>query len=924
MAKNGISMNNLPIKFLSVRIQNFRGIPGELLVPLDAPLTVIHAANGTGKSTICYALEWLVTGKVDDLNSAPLECQWGRGTTTVSAECTIGGRPHVLTRNNTSLWISEDGARKRKINEEYLLGILTPESISGKSTIAARKAKRGWLRNSRWLYSNSLSLLIDNNKADERQQIFADILGFGHLTSTLRDLQDYRKALPNTKGLLDNVSRVSAEIEALEKTLTENSPLKDKAVDHLATIFKALPPSPADGSLRDRLQVAQLRVTVFEQKKQREFNVLNTLSEQWTQYHNSLGQIETLRQSLAKIIDEQKKFSDDQVTISSQLSAAQLKFAEGERAIKWADESLAKLYAWLPTSVSPGVSEFFTEGDLSQVELSNRFVELSWPSIKQDQWLEAIHLLSQNVASILEWERQKRDLVANPVAPSTEMAITVRLADDAKNVRIRAEADFNAFSNVFDKLKVMGSEIAHSHEDAHCPLCNYDWGTTDKLRLEISSGQQLLAPALEEAANKLAVARQKEQEAGTKLALANAQKTTYDVYVSRLNSVNQELASFATKTKYLEIMQVPDFSSLNMDGLTHLKSRVSAAIQFRLIFEKLTEVDEFFGLIPAEGVGERVTQAIARFASYKGHFQDQIDQHSPVKTRLGPVVQGLIESVQAKSREITGANASIAAAMKVTGNFDTLWKEVFGDLPVLADSYNSVLERVGIQREEAATYKGMLAECEAVVSVDTNSAKLRELVAERIALSSKLEIGTNYIADADRAIEKYATHVKDFTASSLKPLLSPAAELFSRMHANEVYKGLGVSEGGDSLKWTVFAEGHEPALDAEGKLSQGQRQDLALSLYLARARNTGGSFFLDEPIAHLDDLNRVAMLDIFRLVATSMPSMNLILTTASDALARHMAQKFSSITDRHLLNMIHLEGNPRTGVKMSVVRNVPA
>ena len=75
-------MNNLPIKFLAVTIQNFRGIPDELVVPLDAPLTVIHAANGTGKSTICYALEWLITGKVDDLNGAALECQWGKGATT--------------------------------------------------------------------------------------------------------------------------------------------------------------------------------------------------------------------------------------------------------------------------------------------------------------------------------------------------------------------------------------------------------------------------------------------------------------------------------------------------------------------------------------------------------------------------------------------------------------------------------------------------------------------------------------------------------------------------------------------------------------------------------------------------------------------------------------------------------------------------
>lgn len=275
-------MNNLPIKFLVVTIQNFRGIPDELVVPLDAPLTVIHAANGTGKSTICYALEWLITGKVDDLNGAALECQWGKGTTSVSAKCLIAGNPHVLTRTNSSLWLTPEGGKKKKINDELLLEMLTPSSISGKSTIALRKAKRGWLRNSRWLYSNSLALLIDNNKADERQQIFADILGFGHLTSTLRDLRDYRKALPNTKGLTDSIGRISSEIESLKTALASSFPAMDTALIHLDTIFKAFPPG-IDGSIADRLREAKLRVTSFSQKQQRDLSVLSALYQQWSQ-----------------------------------------------------------------------------------------------------------------------------------------------------------------------------------------------------------------------------------------------------------------------------------------------------------------------------------------------------------------------------------------------------------------------------------------------------------------------------------------------------------------------------------------------------------------------------------------------------------------------------------------------------------------
>lgn len=913
-------MNNLTIKFLTVTIQNFRGIPDELVVPLDAPLTVIHAANGTGKSTICYALEWLITGKVDDLSGAALECQWGKGATSVSAKCLIDGVFHVLTRNNSSLWISKEGAKKKKISDEVLLEMLTPSSISGKSTFALRKAKRGWLRNSRWLYSNSLALLIDNNKADERQQIFADILGFGHVNSTLRNLRDYRKALPNTKGLADKVARVSTEIETLKRSLANSSPAKDTALINLDVIFKALPPAP-EGSISERLDIAKLRVRSLSQQQQRQVAVLNTLHEQWSQYHSSLQQIGTLRQSVSLLAREQKQASEDQAVRASELSEAQQKVADAERSIKWADDSLLTLHSWRSAITAQGVTEYFQEFELSQADLKAKFVELGWSSDRQEQWKVATALLSANFQKIMDLERQKNDLIANPVAPATDYDEKVRLADAARHVRVRAEADFDAYSSISKKLKVMGSEVAHAHDDAHCPLCNYNWGTTDKLRLEISSNMDVLVPALEDAANALTQAQKNEQEGVAALAIATSRKSAYEVYLTRLRLVGQELQSFAARTKYFEIMEVDNFSEMNLAGLANLNSRVTSAIQLSRVFAKLAEVETFFGITPANGASTRVLTAVERFDSYRKHFQDQFLQYEPARARLVLVVQGLSQAVQSKANEIAGLNASIAAAVGITSSFESFWRELFDDQPVLTQSYELMHQQVSQRGSEIAKYFSMLDECEAVVTIDTDSAKLKKLEQELAELSSKLKVGTGYLAEADLAIEQYALHVNDFTASSLKPLLRPAAELFSRMHANEVYKGLGVSEGEDALKWTVFAEGYEPALDAEGKLSQGQRQDLALSLYLARARNTGGSFFLDEPIAHLDDLNRVAMLDIFRLAATSMPSMNLILTTASDSLARHMAQKFSSITDRHLLNLIHLEGNPRTGVKMTVQRN---
>jgi DNA repair protein SbcC/Rad50 len=108
------------------------------------------------------------------------------------------------------------------------------------------------------------------------------------------------------------------------------------------------------------------------------------------------------------------------------------------------------------------------------------------------------------------------------------------------------------------------------------------------------------------------------------------------------------------------------------------------------------------------------------------------------------------------------------------------------------------------------------------------------------------------------------------------------------------------------------------------RFSQGQRQDFALSIFLARARGLGGTFFLDEPLIHLDDLNRVALLDVFRAICLeNSDKISIVLTTASKPTLRHFVEKFSRASrtsqSEHapLLRVIHLEGNPRVGVSLS-------
>jgi energy-coupling factor transporter ATP-binding protein EcfA2 len=109
--------------------------------------------------------------------------------------------------------------------------------------------------------------------------------------------------------------------------------------------------------------------------------------------------------------------------------------------------------------------------------------------------------------------------------------------------------------------------------------------------------------------------------------------------------------------------------------------------------------------------------------------------------------------------------------------------------------------------------------------------------------------------------------------------------------------------------------------DERLSVSQGQRQDLALAIFLARARSLGGTFFLDEPFVHLDDLNKVALLDTLRVIVSEAPTqmpLRLVMTTASNSLLRHLREKFSLVetNGQPSVRVYKLNGNPRLGLRI--------
>lgn len=912
-------MNNSAIKFLSVEIRNFRGVPKVLKIPLDARLTIIHAANGTGKSTICYALEWLLTNKVNDLpTTTDFSCEWGSGDTAVHVECEINGVSYELERIKGKAWIKAATDKKmRQIKDPDLLEMLTPTSVSGGTAQATSKARRDWLRNSRWLYANSLALLVDNSESATRQQIFADILGLGHLASTLSNLKEYRNELPKTQGLETKLKSVLANIEILEARLAQSQQGRDQAIPKLNAVLSGFPDSQLSGNVLDDFKNAQLKVAKLLQATRQQKEVLNLLLEGWAGYESSQKQLLTTRKQLKETIDTSETLSKEHLKLSGQLSEVDVSIGQAKLGVGWAQSQTALLEQWDSVAKNPIVAQKNHDAVNFFKAVEDEFVEYRWEDSRQQGWLSALEYLIDNKDSLLSLLKQRSDLLRSPVLPPADLVQISKSANDAKREREKAQSEFDALSNVVDRLRALGHEAAQNLITGHCPLCSHDWGNAETLRQHLTYAA--ITPEIQAAKTKLETAQKTDNLWSDTLKTARSQQKSATDYADQLESVRKRLKAIESKTNYLSTMGKEDFADSDVIHFEGLRGRVIVAIGTKKVARSLLEVEDFFQVQASPNAITRALEARQRLAKYSQHYQRQLDTETLQRTNLARSVGEKLRAIQAKVQESNQLNASIAAVSQVVSHFQAKWNQVNDGHPISKELYAATLARVEAELIRAEGYESQITECQVLLSVDDDSGKLSELQKEKAAVSKKLQTGQNYILTADEAISRYGEHVRNVTVSSLSPLLTPATELFSRMHANEVYHKLSVS--GDDLNWMVLAEGNDTPLAAQEKLSQGQRQDLALSLYLSRAKSTGGSFLLDEPIAHLDDLNRVAMLDIFRLVATSMDNMNLILTTASDTLARHLAQKFSSLPDEYLLNTIHLEGNPRTGVKATVTRN---
>ncbi|WP_460065918.1 AAA family ATPase [Pseudomonas sp. S2_H08] len=218
-------------RLTSLKIDAFRGITSPLFFDLSSPLTLIYAPNGTGKTTVCEAVEWLLTGQVERLtdsqgfNEGILTAKFldRKRPSTVLASIFTENLNHYVSRSadasGSKIKYGTSAETASVLDHEQWLGMLSPQdTLKGNTILPVSVLMERWIKGARFLTLEALSTLIDTDEEnlERRVQIFADLLGIRHLIDAEKACENFLLDIHKSEiSIARNIKIKQSEIAGL-------------------------------------------------------------------------------------------------------------------------------------------------------------------------------------------------------------------------------------------------------------------------------------------------------------------------------------------------------------------------------------------------------------------------------------------------------------------------------------------------------------------------------------------------------------------------------------------------------------------------------------------------------------------------------------------------------------------------------------
>ncbi len=965
-----------------LKIQRFRGISDTLSLDLSSPLTLIYAPNGTGKTSICDAVEWLLCGGIGRLSSLDkndVRCRFGDNDLETAIEATI---PHndnpfsikrVLSDAGTTLFWKDQNSDYTKANDQELLRrFVTALPPTGNSN----RAKIDWVRSTRFLESDSLSLLIDSDREsnDTRKLIFSNLFGVAEYQKAESNLNKILNKLPAASTIVREKKKIRAKIteykDSIKKiTAEQTEPYHDHISSLLDSIAKHLDEKKDEyDNLQEYHKHLEISFIQNNESLNEQKSALLYIKENLNTYTENTSRSEELTKNIKAGDDTLKTLTESYNKKKQELETKQNTAARQEKLLIEIAETMQELKT--EKTVCKQLYQSYLAPSLDIGEHENRADKIAEYVVSAEQKAfslqEKITLVEECIEQLPSWIKKRERikginieieaLESRKPKANEEKPLVERISEIKAQINT-LQASREKTLGELELLLSSGKRYVELHtEDTECPLCAHPYESNQVLQEKIntrfsrlsekSKEEATLASRHEELTKQLhhenQLLTQSQELTNQKVQLLGDLQEVESVFI-QAGLAKEALSKAEDVAEKFEDIRKQHQSELKVttDNLSPYKSAHEAV---KRLEEKLIRIEFLIstwheklgkdGLKPLniDDLDKAITELELLLEDQAKPQKKLQEERKSAIVKLSQELKELEDNKNKKSAENSALKEKLNTITNALKDFTRKWAVISNARHVdnleieksasAIDKKNRSINEAKLLFEKTEEYFTKIREHEKKES----ECKLHQK--EIQSAKEELQEWINQ-EDARKVIEKEINSIQEeirrFISKEIAPLSSIISTLYLRAQGNRFISSIAAEPTKDGLlNWIAELDENGEAFDKMQALSQGQRQDLALAIFLARARSLGGTFFMDEPLAHLDDLNRVALLDMLRIIVSEKDTpvpLRLVLTTASNNLLRHLREKFSLVDDREgnpALRIYKMNGNPKVGLDIEV------
>jgi DNA repair protein SbcC/Rad50 len=562
-------------------------------------------------------------------------------------------------------------------------------------------------------------------------------------------------------------------------------------------------------------------------------------------------------------------------------------------------ESAEKSMKQLTTS---SASERRLAQELAQIERNLtslteflRFVELGLPQrlADADALTSLIAKHRQNIAGFAaeSMRRHLEDVKELTVAAFAKSAS--KQLDKAKQQLGEAQQRYSAFSalreesaNLAQRLRDVASHILKSAVDPDtCPLCHFKY-PQGELSKHMRAG---LDPRIESTAAELLEAIRAQESI---LGEVESVERTANWAESACKHFGEPANIGVTR-----LLQLVSESEQEHTGLLKKHSLLTEELtQFKKAGMTAEKYRQLLGSLPTEATRATMEEVKKQCETLERAKAEKASELNASKALSQSFLSTATESLAAKDATIKSIESALAELKERQVTTEGVLNRLSQFNSVLPSSSTLPLSELTLTietvRRVAGDYQATLSKEESAVSVLADATKRKDQIEKQLAgLTPRIE----RVSEAREVLTRIQSEhsLNGAMDDALKQNRAAIEAIFARIHSPAEFSGLG-----DKLT-TLIRKGDGGTASLQ-QISSGQRAAFALSLFLAQnaqLRTAPPLILIDDPVAHVDDLNCLSFLDYLREVVIT-GDRQVVFATANDKLAALFERKFDFLGDK--------------------------